>query len=404
MRKIRRLLRKAPAVKTSDVTMIEETRGSTKLKRLNATFVEIAIHLGFVGFLVYWAYLLVRPFIPIGVWAVVLTVALYPSYRRLKSFLGGGQVGARWAAALFTLGGLLVVLGPSTWLGLGMLEGSKALIERIESGALNIPPPSPDVKSWPLIGSSVYDFWQLAFTNFSGAIGHILPQLRPAGEVVLEMVSSAGAGTLKFIVSVVIMGFLLIGGPSVVAAVNTLARRIDPAYGERFVALSGATIRAVSSGVIGISLLQAVIGGVGMWLFGTPFASLLTLAILVLGIVQLGPFLVAAPVVGWAWTTLPPPAAIGLTICMAITYLIEAALKPFVLAHGLTTPTLVIFMGVVGGILEHGIAGLFAGPIVLAVAWEFAKAWASDEELMSDEVEAPEEVAQSLTLPASTKG
>ncbi|QGM45765.1 AI-2E family transporter [Methylocystis heyeri] len=379
--------------------MNQESKESTKLKRLNATFVEIAIHLGFVGFLVYWAYLLVRPFIPIGVWAVVLATALYPSYRRLKMLLGGGKPGERWAAALITLAGLLIVLGPSTWLGLGMLEGSKALIQRIESGGINIPPPSAEVKSWPLIGPSLFDFWQLAFTNLSGAVAHILPQLRPAGEVMLEMVSSAGAGTLKFIVSVVLMGFLLIGGPGVVAAVNMLARRIDPAYGERFVALSGATIRAVSSGVIGISLLQAVIGGLGMWLFGVPFASLLTLAILVLGIVQLGPFLVAAPVVVWAWMTLAPPAAIGLTICMSVTYLIEAALKPFVLAHGLTTPTLVIFIGVVGGILEHGVAGLFAGPIVLAVAWEFAKAWALDEDLALDAV-APEELAQDLTLPA----
>ena len=86
-----------------------------------------------------------------------------------------------------------------------------------------------------------------------------------------------------------------------------LANRIDPAYGERFVALSGATIRAVSRGVIGISSLQAVIGGLGMWLAGVPFASLLTLGILVLGIVQLGPALIAIPLVIWSWMTLSLP-------------------------------------------------------------------------------------------------
>ena len=41
---------------------------------------------------------------------------------------------------------------------------------------------------------------------------------------------------------------------------------------------------------------------------------------------------------------------------------------------------LVIFIGVIGGILEHGIPGLFAGPIVLAVAWEVAKAWIYERE------------------------
>lgn len=378
--------------------MNEESKELAKLRRLNATFVEIAIHLGFVGFLVYWAYLLVRPFIPIGVWAVVLTVALYPTFRRLKLFLGGGAVGGRWASGLLTIAGLLIVLGPSTWLGVGLLDGSKALLQRLESGGLTIPPPSPQVKDWPLIGPPLFDFWQLSFTNLRSALENVLPHLRPAGELLLEMVSSVGAGTLKFIVSVIIMGFLFVSGPGVVAAVNMLARRIDPAYGERFVTLSGATIRAVSSGVIGISLLQSVIGGVGMWLVGVPYASLLTLAILVLGIVQLGPILVAVPLVIWAWMTLTTAAAVGLTVCMSVVYLIEALMKPFVLAHGLTTPTIVIFMGVVGGIMEHGIAGLFAGPIVLAVAWEFAKAWIFNDELLVEA--APEEVTDNLTVPA----
>ena len=70
--------------------MNEESKQSAKLRRLNATFVEIAIHLGFVGFLGYWAYLLVRPFIPIGVWAVVLTVALYLAADVCHGFLAIG--------------------------------------------------------------------------------------------------------------------------------------------------------------------------------------------------------------------------------------------------------------------------------------------------------------------------
>jgi predicted PurR-regulated permease PerM len=73
-------------------------------------------------------------------------------------------------------------------------------------------------------------------------------------------------------------------------------------------------------------------------------------------------------------------AALAFTICMAAIYAVEAVMKPFVLAHGLTTPTLVIFIGVIGGIIEHGIPGLFAGPIVLAVAWELSKAWIYERE------------------------
>lgn len=352
--------------------LVEETPEAISQRRLNATFVEVALHLGLVGLLLYWTFILVRPFIPIGVWSVVLTVALYPVFDWLKARLGGRS---RLASATITILGLLIVLGPATWLGIGLIEGSRTIIQRIEHGELTVPPPSPMVKEWPVIGPSLYDFWTLASTNLQSALEPVLPQLKPAGEVLLEAASSAGAGTLKFIVSVVIMGFLFSLGPSVVAAVKVLARRIDPSRGEQFVELSGATIRAVSRGVIGVSLLQAVIAGLSMALAGVPLASVLTLAILVLGIVQIGPLIVVVPLVVWGWMTLPALSAAAFTVAMGAVYAVEAVLKPFALAHGLTTPALVIFVGVIGGIIAHGFAGLFAGPIVLAVAWEMANAW-----------------------------
>jgi predicted PurR-regulated permease PerM len=350
----------------------EESEESLELRRLNATFIEVAIHLGLIGFLGYWTFILVSPFIPIAIWSVVLTVALYPAFDWLTTALKGR---CRLAAALITIIGLLVVIGPVAWLGLGLVEGSKGLIQSIESGELKIPPPSAVVKDWPLIGQPLYDFWTLAATNVQSALAYLLPQLKPAGEILLATMSSAGAGTLKFIVSVAIMGFLFSPAPRLVAAINTLAHRIDPAHGKPFVKLAGATIRAVSRGVIGISLLQAVIGGIGMSLAGVPFASLLTLAILVLGIIQVGPLPIAIPLIVWSWMTTSTSVALAFTACMTAVYFVEAFLKPFVLARGLTTPTLVIFVGVIGGIIAHGIPGLFAGPIVLAVAWEIANAW-----------------------------
>jgi predicted PurR-regulated permease PerM len=40
---------------------------------------------------------------------------------------------------------------------------------------------------------------------------------------------------------------------------------------------------------------------------------------------------------------------------------------------------LVIFIGVLGGVIAHGIVGLFVGPIILAVAWELMMAWIREE-------------------------
>jgi predicted PurR-regulated permease PerM len=55
--------------------------------------------------------------------------------------------------------------------------------------------------------------------------------------------------------------------------------------------------------------------------------------------------------------------------------LLDNFLKPIVMSRGLSTPMVVIFVGVIGGTLAHGIIGLFIGPIVLAVAYEVVVYW-----------------------------
>jgi predicted PurR-regulated permease PerM len=381
--------------------MTEDATQSTQAKSLrwlNATFIEVAIHLGLVAFLFYSAYALVHPFLPVMVWSVVLTVALYPVYNWLTAALGGR---ARVAAILITVVGLVIIIGPATWLGVGLVESLPGLIARIEKGGLTIPPPWESVKDWPFLGQQIYDYWKTASNNIADVLRPFLPQLKPVGEFLLGAASKAGAGTLVFLFSVVITGFLFTRGPALLRATRTLAHRVDPSYGENFLDLAGATIRAVSRGVIGISLLQAVIGGAGMSLAGVPFASVLTLAILVLGIVQIGPVIIIIPLTIWGWMELSTGAALAFTVCMAAVYVVEAVMKPFLLAHGLKTPMLVIFIGVIGGILEHGIPGLFAGPIVLAVAWEVAKAWIYEREARPAAVETSPAVVAPLSLTAA---
>jgi predicted PurR-regulated permease PerM len=61
----------------------------------------------------------------------------------------------------------------------------------------------------------------------------------------------------------------------------------------------------------------------------------------------------------------------------------------------LTTPMPVIFIGLVGGTLAHGIVGLFVGPIILAVGWELMAAWMRGGQV-SEVQHAPEQVAAEI--------
>jgi predicted PurR-regulated permease PerM len=341
-----------------------------------SSFIEVAIRLGALALLLYWSLLLVSPFISIVIWSAVLSVALYPVFEWISLRLGGRR---RLAAALVTILSLLVIVGPASWLALGLVDSVRVIAERLDLANLTIPPPSSSIKEWPLIGEPIYQFWDLASTNLSAALAQILPQLKPLGSSLLRIGADTGLGIVMFLVSIIVAGFLFSPAPTIVEAVKKFSRRLNPTRGEEFVDQAGATIRAVSRGVIGISVLQALLAGIGLMVAGIPQASLITFAVLVLGIIQIGPSIVIIPVIIWSWTFMDTKSALLFTAYMVPVNLLDNLLRPLVMGRGLKTPMLVILFGVIGGTLAYGITGLFLGPIILAVIWELFVSWIDEE-------------------------
>ena len=345
--------------------------------RLTATWIELAIRLAVLGLLLYFAFILVRPFLTIAIWSVVLTVALYPAYVRMVGWLGGRR---RLAAAVLTILGLLILLGPATWLALSLIEGMGSMSQRLDLGYFTVPSPPATVKDWPLIGEPIYQFWQLASTNLQAALAKIAPQLRAVGSSLLDIAADAGTGAIQFVIGLIVAGFLFLPAPALVDAMKQFSRRLASQKGETFVQIAGATIRAVARGVIGVAALQAFLIGIGLVTARVPGASLLTLASLVLGIIQIGPTLVILPVIIWAWTAMDTTTALLFTAYMIPVNLIDNVLRPLVMGRGLDTPIIVILIGVIGGTISLGLTGLFLGPIILAVIWELLMAWIRERE------------------------
>jgi predicted PurR-regulated permease PerM len=345
--------------------------------RITTSFIETAIRLAVLALLLYWSFVLVQPFISIFIWSAVLAVALYPIFEWISFRLGGRR---RLAAALTTLLSLLVIIGPATWLALGLVDSVRMISDQLDPSVLAIPSPPGSVKDWPLIGEPIYQFWELASTNLSAAFATIVPQLKPLGTRLLRVGADTGLGILKFLIAVLVAGFLFTPGPVLAAAVKRFSRRLNPERGEELVGQAGATIRAISRGVIGISVLQALLAGIGLMFVGIPQASLIAFAVMILGIIQIGPTILIVPVIIWTWMTKDTTSALLFTIYMVPVNLLDNLLRPVVMGRGLKTPILVILIGVIGGTLAYGITGLFLGPIVLAVIWELMVAWVKEQE------------------------
>jgi predicted PurR-regulated permease PerM len=338
--------------------------------------IQLAVRLALLAFLLYWSFVLVRPFIPMLAWSIVLTVALYPPYNWLAIHLGGRP---KLAAAIVTVVSLLIIIGPVTWLGVGLIDGLQDFAGQLDAGTLAIPSPPEGVKEWPIVGAQIYGLWDQASKNLGDALRAVAPHLKPLAGPVLAFAGSAGIGTLKFVLSVALTGFLFIYGPDLVEGTRRIQARVVTQRNEDFVALAGLTIRTVSQGVIGVAVLQSLLAGIGLKLAGVPHAGVLAFAVLVLAILQIGSAIVLLPVIIWIWATKDFAVALPLTIYLLIVGLADNILKPMLMGRGLNTPMLVIFIGVLGGMIAHGIVGLFVGPIILAVAWQLMMAWIREE-------------------------
>ena len=343
---------------------------------LRPSNIDIAIRIGLLALIGYLSWKVIGPFLTVALWSAIVTVALYPLFDWLARWLGN----RRLAATLITLLCLTIVVGPLTWLGFVLINDVGYLVRALDAGLLSIPLPAESVKNWPLIGERAHQLWSLAANNTKALLLELAPNLKPVGGKLLEITQSVVVGLLEFVASIVIAGFLYTPAPRLVDSIRVFLRRIIVSHrGEEMVQLAGSTIRNVSHGVVGVALVQSFLAGIGFLVAGIPAAGLLTFLVLLLGIVQVGPTLLLIPIVIWSWMAMEATSALMFTAYMIPVNLVDNVLRPIVMARGLTTPMPVILIGVMGGLIAYGLAGLFLGPIILAVAWTLIVAWVYED-------------------------
>lgn len=362
--------------------MNDEPR-SIPLNTSNDALVVLAIRLICLGLLGYWTLILIRPFLTIIIWSAIIAVALYPIFYWLSGVLHGQRVVAAFTVTLLSL---LLMLGPATWLGLSLAESVRTLATQFSDGTIALTPPPETVKSWPLIGNEIYKIWQLASTNLLALLRQAAPYLKPVGGTLLGAAGSLGVNLLKFIAATIVSGFLFIPGPALVESIKNVLRHLAGTRGALFVDISGATVRVISRGIIGIAVLQALLAGIGLIVAGVPAAGVISFLVLFLGIIQIGPSIILIPLIIWSWFAMDATAAFVFSLYMIPVNLLDNILRPLVMAKGLSTPIWLTLIGVLGGTLVHGMIGLFIGPVVLSIAWQLIVLWTHNEPMGKKEV------------------
>ncbi|WP_295005317.1 AI-2E family transporter YdiK [uncultured Dechloromonas sp.] len=348
--------------------------------------------LGLIG-LSLWV---LRPFLAAAVWAAMLVVATWPLFVGLEDRLGK----RRGIAVLIMSLGMLLLLVLPLWLALDtILDHSAALSAAGKSVAANgLPPPPAWVGALPLVGERLASGWsQLAAGGAAGVVAKATPHAADAGKWVLTQVGGLGGMLIQFLLVVTISAIFYSGGETGARMARRFGRRLAGERGENSIVLAGQAIRGVALGVGVTAIVQTVLGGIGLAVAGVPFASLLSALMLMLCIAQIGPMLVLLPAVGWMFWTGDTGWATFLLVWSLVVGTLDNFLRPMLIKRGADLPLLLIFAGVIGGMLGFGLIGIFVGPVVLAVTYTLMLAWIEDA-LGKDQ---PPAVAAGPETPAS---
>jgi predicted PurR-regulated permease PerM len=339
------------------------------LSNAMASFLQI----GALLILLMMCFTIVRPFISIVVWALILAVAIYPLHVSMTARLGGRE---KASATLFVLIGLAIILVPTWVLGESSLSSLQSLAHHLREGTFSVPAPNPGVADWPVIGAKTYEIWSNAASNIDAFLAEYQTQLVGLAQKVFGFASGALIGVLQFVLSTIIAGALLLqskGGYK--ATREIMASLVGTERGAKFTDTSILTIRSVVKGVLGVAVAQALLSAIGLVLIGVPAAGLWAGAVLVLAIVQLPPILVLGPIAFWVFSVAEPVPATIFLVYSIIVSVSDAFLKPMLLGRGLETPMLVILIGAIGGAIAMGIVGLFIGAVILALGYELLVTW-----------------------------
>jgi predicted PurR-regulated permease PerM len=343
---------------------------------LDVTHATLSV--AFLAFLAAATFWVLSPFLTSLLWATVISVAIWPVMMRLEAALGARR---GLTVAIVTAATLLMVFVPVTLALMTIVRNAQNVTT--ELGYLEsivLPAAPPWLARIPFGGERLAAEWsRFAALDPQQRLAELTPYVQTALQWFVVKAGSVGMMLLQFLVTAIISAIVLARGESVRDGLLQFAARLAGQQGREAALMAARAIRGVVLGVVVTALLQAAIGGVGLFIAGLPAAALLTAVMLFLCLAQLGPMLVLVPAVVWLYWSGSTGAGTTLLVITAITAGLDNVVRPWLIKRGANLPLVLIFAGVIGGLLAFGIIGLFIGPVVLTVAYTLLVAWVKED-------------------------
>ncbi len=336
--------------------------------------IELIAVLAILAVLIIGCFIVLRPFVAALVWALILSITTWPAYARLLGWLGGRR---SLAAALMTATLAVAFLLPIIVVGTTAAETVQKLPEMARALiAHGLPGPPEWIQEIPVFGGPVWRRWHEVHLNPAALADEVRANIRPISEWLLATGTKLGSGVLELALSVIASFFFYRDGAVGVKTMHAIGDRLAGERARRLIEVAEATMKGVVYGVIGTALAQGALATIGLVIAGVPAALFWGLMTCVFSLVPPGAPVVWLPATLWLFSQ----GETGYAIFMAIwgffvVSTVDNFLKPYFISRGSALPLLLVFLGVIGGVLAFGLLGVFIGPILLAVVFTLIKEW-----------------------------
>lgn len=351
-----------------------------RIEQITVIFVLVLIAVG--------CFVVLRPFLAALLWATILTISTWPAFRWWERVLGGRTT---LAAAIMTAILAIALLVPLVVLGGSLADNFSRFAGTVLSAFTDGPPsPPPWIETIPLIGPDLKNLWLYFDEDTTRFAAAARDYVRPVTEELLTIGKSIGGGLLDLTLSVIAAFFFYRDGAHGARRLRVALDKLAGERGHHLLSVAENTVNGVVYGMIGTAIAQGAVAALGMWLAGIPGAVFLGVLTAMLSFVPMGPPSVWFPSAVWLFSRGQVEwgvfmAAWGLFFISTV----DNFIRPYFISLGSALPLLLVFLGVLGGIVSFGLLGVFIGPTLLAVGYTLVREWSQFVEVKEGDEPSP---------------
>jgi predicted PurR-regulated permease PerM len=307
-----------------------------------------------------------KPFLLPLLWAIVLTVATWPIFTRLRALVPRRPWVASLSLSLLLALTLLVVAIP---LPLQLAGELRSLGQRLAE--VDLSQSLQSIEKLPLIGAELARHLGSVLTTEGG-----MSAIVTANQETLIRFATKAAVSVMDTIAVVFM--TLIGcfvlynhGEILSRQTRTIAQKLGAKRADYIFDYVTRTVRGAAYSVVATAIAQGTLAGIGYAAAGAPLPALLALCTMVFSLIPFGAPIIYVPVSLYLIFASDSPWYYGAALLLwgiACISTIDNLLRSILISQSTRVSAIIVFMGVLGGVLAFGLLGVFIGPALVGVA------------------------------------